>query len=240
VSTETTCRFEELDRGVMAVTLRPELNEVPWTDIERIGSGVVSRVASRDRPRVLVDLSDLSHMGSAMVALVVRIWKAASEKGGRMIVVNRHELVAEVLQISGLAGKWTIVPTRHEALASFDGARSSGFSGGGSKAGLALTILSAIFLVAGGLVLADAAAAGSIAAALSRATAVWIGLGCAIASLVFGAIAIARVQGNLKLVAVVLCTLAAVTTLAGLFLLLQNNDRAAPDAERASRRATAD
>ena len=46
MTAETTCRFEELDGGVLAVGLRPELNEVPWTDIERIGSGVVLTIAS--------------------------------------------------------------------------------------------------------------------------------------------------------------------------------------------------
>ena len=240
MSTETTCRFEELDRGVMAVTLRPELNEVPWTDIERIGSGVVGRVASRDRPRVLVDLSELSHMGSAMVALVVRIWKAVSEKHGRMVVVNRHELVTEVLQISGLAGKWTIVPSRQDALASFDGTGGSGIAGGASKAGLALTILSGVFLLAGALALADAAASGSVASSLGRVTTIWIGLGCAIASLLCGAIATARTHGNLKLVAVVLATLAAVAMIAGLALWLGNADRALRQGERAVRRATVD
>jgi anti-anti-sigma factor len=213
VTPETTCRFEELDGGALAVGLRPELNEVPWTDIERIGSGIVSRVATRERPHVLVDLSDLSHMGSAMVALVVRIWKAVTEKGGRMVVVNRNDLVGEVLTISGLAGKWTIVPTRDEALASF-GTSPRGRAAANSGAGVALTVVAGLLLLLAVLALADVAFTGYAANAVGRDATLWIGLGCAAAAVLVGALAITRTDGALKMLAVSLTTLAAVAALA--------------------------
>jgi anti-anti-sigma factor len=232
VTAETTCRFEELDRGVLAVTLRPELNEVPWTDIERIGSGIVDRVAGRERPRVLVDLTELNHMGSAMVALVVRIWKAANEKDGRMIVVNRHELVGEVLQISGLAAKWTIVPTRDEALASFGSGAYAGEEG--ARTSLLLTALSAALLVVAVLALADGALAGSVARSLGRNALLWTGLGCAVAALVLGVVAVMRAVGNMKMAAVSLATLSAVAVVAGLVLALRGPDRVARHAKAAA------
>lgn len=210
---ETTCRFEELDGGVLAVGLRPELNEVPWTDIERIGSGVVGRVASRDRPRVLVDLSELNHMGSAMVALVVRIWKAATEKNGRMVVVNRSDLVGEVLTISGLAGKWTIVPSRDEALSEF-GTSSAGRSAGASRTGTLLAIAAGVLLLLGVLALADAALQGAVSRANGRDLPLWAGFGLAIAAAVLSVVAVLRTEGTLKMIAVSLTTLAAVTAIA--------------------------
>lgn len=215
---ETTCRFEELDGGALAVGLRPELNEVPWTDIERIGSGIVGRVATRERPHVLVDLSDLNHMGSAMVALVVRIWKAVTEKGGRMVVVNRNDLVGEVLTISGLAGKWTIVPTRDEALASF-GTPPRSRAGRNSGAGTALTIAAALLLLLGVLAFADAAFTGYAAKALGRDATLWAGLACAAAALLVGAVAITRTDGALKMLAVSLTTLAAVSAVAAVLTI---------------------
>lgn len=219
MSAETTCRFEELDRGVLAVTLRPELNEVPWTDIERIGSGIVGRVSSRDKPRVLVDLTELNHMGSAMVALVVRIWKATTEKNGRMVVVNRSELVAEVLEISGLANKWTIVTSRESAMSSFGASYgSSSSTGGSSRIGLISVILAGVLVVLSVLGLADAAASGAISDSLGRQNTLWAGVGVAIAALVLAAYAVFQTAGNLKLVAVVIGTLAAVATVAGLGL----------------------
>lgn len=233
MTAETTCRFEELDGGVLAVALRPELNEVPWTDIERIGSGVVGRVASRDRPRVLVDLSELNHMGSAMVALVVRIWKAATERDGRMVVVNRSDLVGEVLQISGLAGKWTIVPSRDDALSSF-GASPRASGGQGTRAGTALAAASGIALLLALLALADAALGGAAAEALGRQAPLWAGVALAVVAAALGAVAVTRTDGTLKMIAVILTTLAVVAGLAGVVALSGAFDRPAANATPAT------
>jgi anti-anti-sigma factor len=232
VSAETTCRFEELDRGVLAVTLRPELNEVPWTDIESIGSGIVSRVSAQAKPRVLVDLTELNHMGSAVVALVVRIWKAANEKDGKMVVVNRGELVGEVLEISGLANKWTIVTSRDAAISSFGGLRGSISAGEhSSRMGVVFVAIAAILLVLGILGLIDAVANGLMTDSLGKATTLWTGTGCALVALVVAAVAVAQTGGNLKLVAVVIATLAAVAAVAGVGLAMSPPARdAAPKA----------
>ena len=236
MTAETTCRFEELDGGVLAVGLRPELNEVPWTDIERIGSGVVGRVASRDRPRVLVDLSELNHMGSAMVALVVRIWKAATERNGRMVVVNRNDLVGEVLQISGLAGKWTIVPSRDDALSSF-GASPRGAAAHGSRAGVALAVASGVALVVGLLAIADALLDGVAAEAIGRQATLWAGVALSVVAAALGAVAVTRTDGTLKMVVVSVTTLAAVVALAGAAALAGVFDRPEPNPTPDARRA---
>ena len=228
VSVETTCRFEELDRGVLAVTLRPELNEVPWTDIERIGSGIVGRVSSQSKPRVLVDLTELNHMGSAMVALVVRIWKATTEQNGRMVVVNRSDLVGEVLQISGLANKWTVVPSRDDALRDFGGAGGYARPGASDRIGVALIAVAGVLLVVGGLGIADAVASGAVSSNLGRSTTLWAATAVAVISVLTGVAAILRTWGNLKLIAVVITTLAVVASIAGLGLVFS---RPAPAAE---------
>ncbi|MGC1272220.1 MAG: STAS domain-containing protein [Planctomycetaceae bacterium] len=221
MTAETTCRFEEIDHDVLAVVLRPELNEIPWTDIERIGSGIVRRVESRPMPRILVDMAELDHMGSAMVALVVRIWKAVSEKQGRMIVVNRNAVVGEVLEISGLASKWTIVPTREEALAAVGagGGTPSSVIGGETRTGVVLTLLSGVFLLLAVLGLADALSDGLVAGSLGRAATFWLGVGCAILAVVLGVVAVIRTFGTLKIVAAVLTTLSVVTALASVLFV---------------------
>ena len=154
--TERACRFEQ-DGNLLVITLLPELAEVPWADVEEIGGSLEGRVRDRDNPQVIVDLTPLAHMGSGMVALVVRIWKAAQEKGGKMVVVNDHELVLEVLQLAGLTNRWTIVTTREEARKQLDarGARrpaAAGPTGSGGGGGLLLAgagLLAVLASVAG-------------------------------------------------------------------------------------------
>ena len=114
MATERSCRFEQ-DGNLLIITLLPELAEVPWADVEEIGSSLERRVLDRDKPQVIVDLTPLAHMGSGMVALVVRIWKAAQQQGGKFAVVNSHELVGEVLTLAGLSDRWKIVRDRAEA-----------------------------------------------------------------------------------------------------------------------------
>ena len=46
-----------------------------WADIERVGSEILSRIQPLTSPQLLVDLCALSYMGSAQVALVVRMFK---------------------------------------------------------------------------------------------------------------------------------------------------------------------
>jgi anti-anti-sigma factor len=116
---ETPYRFEEAETYCI-IELMPELNKAPWGDIDSIGTSLVDRMRSfadskgKKSGAFLVDLSALSYMGSAMVALVVRLWKLVKEKNGKMAVVNKDATVLEVLRLSGLEDVWTIVETREE------------------------------------------------------------------------------------------------------------------------------
>jgi anti-anti-sigma factor len=132
---ETYYRFESLN-GCLTITLLPELNDKQWADIERVGTEIVDRISAAPSPKVLVDLTPLSYMGSAMVALIVRLYKTVNSRGGKMAVVNQHELVFEVLKLAGLTKLWTIVPNRQEAYTSL-GIKASAPSstGGGLQTG---------------------------------------------------------------------------------------------------------
>jgi hypothetical protein len=61
-----------------------------------------------------------------MVALIVRLWKSVKDRNGRMVVVNQHELVREVLRLAGLEQVWSIVATREEAVAALGKAAQRG------------------------------------------------------------------------------------------------------------------
>ena len=131
---ETYYRFETVN-GCLTVTLLPELNDKQWADIERVGSEIVERISGAPSPKVLVDLTPLSYMGSAMVALIVRLYKTVNSRGGKMVVVNQHELVFEVLKLAGLTKLWTIVGTRQEAYATLGIKATAPSTGGGLVTG---------------------------------------------------------------------------------------------------------
>ncbi len=114
-SSKTSYHFEKFD-GVSVIALLSELNDVPWADIESIGLTILEQMDAQKKPLFLIDLGALTYMGSAMVALVVRIWKSVKTRNGKMAVINNDEMVREVLSIAGLDEVWTIVDTRAEGL----------------------------------------------------------------------------------------------------------------------------
>ena len=113
------CSYER-DGDVAYVTLKPALSDVKWDEIESIGNAIETRL-EQDKPRkVVFDISPLSYMGSAMVALVVRWWKAVGKHGGKSVVVCNDENVLEVLRLAALDKHWTIVETREDAARKLD------------------------------------------------------------------------------------------------------------------------
>ena len=112
-SADTYYRFET-NGNCSVITLLPELNDRQWADIDRVATELEDRLKQVPSPRLLLDLTPLSYMGSAMVALNVRLYKSVNGRNGQMVVVNQHELVNEVLKLAGLTKLWTIVDSREK------------------------------------------------------------------------------------------------------------------------------
>jgi len=107
-------RFTQ-EENVSILVLKQELNNVQWGEIDSIGTQVLNSLAERAHPNVIVDLSQLNYMGSAMVALIVRVWKATMARKGKLAVVCPHEGVREVLKLASLDKHWAITDTQAEA-----------------------------------------------------------------------------------------------------------------------------
>ncbi|MBL4885273.1 MAG: STAS domain-containing protein [Planctomycetaceae bacterium] len=138
---------------ISILELLPELNKVQWGEIEAIGTEVLGSLESQSQPLLIVDLTPLSYMGSAMVALIVRVWKMTKTKNGQICVICPHASVFEVLKLAALDKVWNIVDDMDEARAMVGAGRSSG-SSGGSSAGV--VVIGLILLIACGALVAFA------------------------------------------------------------------------------------
>jgi anti-anti-sigma factor len=96
--------------------MKPAMNSCDWGEFEKVGDEVLRELETQKSPNLIVDLSEMDYISSAMVALIVRVWKAVKAKHAKMVVVNRHALVLEVLKIAKLDAVWTIVEYREDAL----------------------------------------------------------------------------------------------------------------------------
>lgn len=129
-------RFTQ-EGNVSVLVLLPELNKVQWGEIDSIGNRVLNSLESKTSPSMIVDLSQLNYMGSAMVALIVRVWKATVAKKGKLSVICPHAEVREVLQVASLDKHWAIVDTLEEARTSLGVSWNGGSSlpAGSSQSG---------------------------------------------------------------------------------------------------------
>lgn len=104
-----------LDGGQLVLKLLPGMTEAPWSEIEQAGFEAVSEVQKLSKPQVVVDLTELTYIGSSQVALVIRVWKAVKVQDGSMVVATANPTVREVLALSGLDRIWKLVDTSEEA-----------------------------------------------------------------------------------------------------------------------------
>jgi anti-anti-sigma factor len=106
--------FED-GNGFTVVNFNPAIADAQWGEIEQVGTELKERLSQLEAPIFLVDLTRLQFMGSSVVALIVKLWKAVNELQGGLVVINSSSVIYEVLDIAGLTRLWTIVETREEA-----------------------------------------------------------------------------------------------------------------------------
>lgn len=155
----TTRRYDlDATASYVILTLRQELNDVQWAQIEQVGTEVLQDLQERRSPACLIDLSPMHYMGSAMVALIVRIWKAVNERGGRVVIVVNDDMVLKVICLAGLDKVWTIVSSRDDGLRLLGaragrGSRSATADSGTQRSLLIAVVISVIgmFVAGGGL-----------------------------------------------------------------------------------------
>lgn len=105
----------------MIFTLKRELVKAEWNHIALVGDQILEQLEEQNNPQVMIDLSQLEHMGSSMVALLVKIWKSTEAKQGAVSFHSTHEGINQVLDLSGLSNVWTICDSREEALDALGG-----------------------------------------------------------------------------------------------------------------------
>jgi len=107
----------ECQRRYVCLTLNGDINTFAWDAIERSGNEILKQVEASRSSALIVDLSGMSYLGSAQVALLVRVWKVVQARKGRMVVEVTTPVVREVLHTAGLNRLWQFVDSRAAAYA---------------------------------------------------------------------------------------------------------------------------
>ncbi len=71
-------------------------------------------------PQVAIDLSRLDYFGSAFLALLIRCWKLATQRGGSMVLFGVSDRARDLLHITSLDMVWPLYATRRDAIESLE------------------------------------------------------------------------------------------------------------------------
>ena len=102
--------------GVLNVSLAGRL-DTPGVD--RIETPLTAHLVPRGS-RAIVDLSQVSFLGSGGIRMFITIARALGRKGGKLVLYGAQPLVAQVLETTSLND---IVPVRGDAAAAVEAAR---------------------------------------------------------------------------------------------------------------------
>ena len=112
----------------LSVTQQKDVRVVEFTNnrildeanIADIGSSLNVLIDERSPPKLLLDFATVDHLSSAALGMLINANKRIKEKNGQLRLANIKPQIYEVFIITKLNKLFKILPSRDEALASFN------------------------------------------------------------------------------------------------------------------------
>jgi anti-anti-sigma factor len=107
-------RIESTDRAqLIELSLPPMLDSA---EFDELNESILGRISERRGDRWIIDLSQVSYMGSAMLGLMVNLRQQIKSAGGRLILCSMPPTLMQIFRTCCMERLFTIVRTREEAL----------------------------------------------------------------------------------------------------------------------------
>jgi anti-sigma B factor antagonist len=112
----------------LSVTQEKNIRVVEFTNskildeqnIKEIGDTLNSLIDERENPRILVDFANVDHLSSAALGMLINVNNRVKQQSGQLRLSNIRPQIMEVFEITKLNKLFKILPTRAEALASYN------------------------------------------------------------------------------------------------------------------------
>ena len=128
--------------------MHPAIVDASWGETEAAGDEIITATEGQSPARCLFDLSEMTYLSSAQVALIVRVWKAVRAREGQLAIACPNDVVCDVLSLAGLDKLIEVAPTREAARQALDWERA-GWVGRWSAVLTGLAILGTVTALAG-------------------------------------------------------------------------------------------
>jgi anti-sigma B factor antagonist len=105
------------DISVVQFTNNRILDEANIADI---GSTLKALIEEKDHPKLLLDFATVDHLSSAALGMLINANNSIKQRNGQLRLANIKPQIYEVFVITKLNKLFRILPSREEALASFN------------------------------------------------------------------------------------------------------------------------
>jgi anti-sigma B factor antagonist len=105
----------DFHEGVLTVVPLGDFESFRWPEMENASKMIFEIIRNEPGIKILVDMSRLSQCGSALLGIMLRVWKTVSPQHGVLAFCNVNNEVAEILQQTRLDTLWAIYPNREAA-----------------------------------------------------------------------------------------------------------------------------
>jgi anti-sigma B factor antagonist len=89
-------------------------------NIAEIGQALTALVEAKDRPKILLDFAKVDHLSSAALGMLINVNNRVKQQSGQLRLSNIRPQIMEVFEITKLNKLFKILPTRADALASYN------------------------------------------------------------------------------------------------------------------------
>ena len=112
----------------VSVTQQKDIRIVEFTNnrildeanISDIGNSLTALIDEKNNPKLLLDFATVDHLSSAALGMLINANKKIREKNGQLRLANIKPQIFEVFVITKLNKLFKILPTRADALASYN------------------------------------------------------------------------------------------------------------------------
>jgi anti-sigma B factor antagonist len=115
----STAKLEIKEEGTVTVATFLEASMLDATSIEGLGNQLEKAIKERPQIKLVIDLSNVDYVCSAVLGRLVKIFKIVKDNKGKMKLAGIKSNILHVFKITKLDKMFEILPTRKKAVDSF-------------------------------------------------------------------------------------------------------------------------
>jgi len=102
--------------SVTVASIGPAFETIDDEALDQVSAFLLELTAEEEMTRLVIDLSQTSFFGSALLAIIFRVWSRIKARNGHFALCGLQDYCRDVLRTTRLDTVWAVFDTREEAL----------------------------------------------------------------------------------------------------------------------------